>query len=240
MHPISFGGIISSENKAVPSVVKSESKLLTTTRATLLALGLGNVLAAHGATSLLSPNGPMDVKADKAEYVRDGTSRLTGNVTLHSDTFSMDAAAMTMKQLPDGEIQGRLTGSPAHMRHEADQQGDPLMTAQALVMTYDTRTQIVELQGNARVTRGTDVITGNLIRYNVTDRRVEAVGGASSSVDGSGTKQVRIILNPKKKDGKSSPSSSHKSSTIPDEPLTLGTDKVFDTPTPTPPATPNP
>ena len=64
----------------------------------------------------------------------------------------------------------------------------PPVSARATQLTYDSREEIVDVSGEALLTRGTDKITGENIRYDVAQRRIEAKAAEGG--------QVQIELQP--------------------------------------------
>ena len=62
------------------------------------------------------------------------------------------------------------------------------MTARAKTMTYDSRSGVIDLAGDALMTRGDDKTTAETIRYHVLEQRYEASGGE----DGNGRVQIVI------------------------------------------------
>lgn len=167
-------------------------------RRELLIAGL--LLASTGAqaqTSLdtLRPTGPVTVTADRAEWNQGGPMRYSGNVGLDSDTLSMRGDTLELQQRARGQFEARIGGAPAQLNH-APQPGatGPAarpVSAQARELQYDSTSGIVQLSGGARLSRGSDEINGERIRYDVRARRIQAEGGGSNG-------QVRIVIQPPK------------------------------------------
>lgn len=140
----------------------------------------------------LRPTGPVTVTADHAEVEQNGPMRYTGNVALDSNTLKLRGDTLELKQFADGQFEARVDGKPARLDHA----GDPSATgtaaqpvsAQANQLLYNARTGIIDLIGGARMTRGSDEITGSSVRYDVAARRINANGG--------GNGQVRIVIQP--------------------------------------------
>lgn len=166
-------------------------------------LGIGTALAQESsggkkAVDALRPSGPVTVTADRAEFQQGGKMLYSGNVVLSSDTLKLSGNEVELTQLADGQYNAKILGELARLEHAAytDSTGKafPAVTAQARTLTYDSRTGAVNVSGSARMTRGTDEINGDAIRYNVIERRIEAAGG------------VRIVLQPPPaKDKKTTP-----------------------------------
>ncbi|MGH8456343.1 MAG: LptA/OstA family protein, partial [Stenotrophobium sp.] len=154
----------------------------------------GNPPAAKtGGTDFLRPKGPVTVTADRAEWQSGGAMVYTGHVALNSENLQLKGVRLELQQFPDGQYLARLNGSPARMDHSGDVdakgQPQPPVSAEASILTYDSRTSVVDLNGNSVLTRGKDQITGSNIRYNVAERRIQAGGDGGSG-------QVKIIIQP--------------------------------------------
>ena len=107
----------------------------------------------------LRPNGPLTISANHAELTQGNTAVYTGNVTLDSDTLKMDGDRVELKRAADGQYTAKVTGAPAHMSHAGNGPDNPPMTARAKTMTYDSREGVVDLVGDALMTRGDDTTT---------------------------------------------------------------------------------
>lgn len=140
----------------------------------------------------LRPSGPVTVTADHAEWQDGGTMRYSGQVLLASDSLQLAGDALELRQSANGEYEARITGKPARLSHAAsnDRNGKPLppVSAQAGRLDYDSRSGVINIVGGARMTRGSDEISGEAIQYNARERRIQAAGGASG--------QVRIVIQP--------------------------------------------
>ena len=138
------------------------------------------------AEGLHKPTGEITVTADHVEW-QTGAMHYTGNVKLTVDTMEMTGADLELK-LVDGRLQhAHLTGEPAHMVDSGVEGAQPI-SAQSKRVDYDPGTNLVELAGAAQLMRGADRLTGDLIRYDVAARRVQAAG--------SGGSQVKIVIQP--------------------------------------------
>lgn len=148
--------------------------------------------AEQSAKDPLRPTGPVTITADRAEWQDGGVMLYTGHVLLESDTLKLAGSRLELRQAEDGQYEARITGEPAQLTHPAsvDQNSQPLppVTAEARQLSYDSRSSIVHVSGGARMARGGDEITGEDIRYNVSERRIQAEGGRGG--------QVRIVIQP--------------------------------------------
>ncbi|MCC2657386.1 MAG: lptA [Panacagrimonas sp.] len=165
--------------------------------ALFLALGVGGGSLAATAESTrdsLRPTGPVKINADRAEWQKGGSMVYTGNVRLESGDLKLSGDKLTLKQYEDGQFEAKVDGKPAMLDHKGleftgARDGErPPVSARASQLTYDSREEIVEIAGQALLTRGTDKITGENIRYDVAQRRIEAKAAEGG--------QVQIELQP--------------------------------------------
>jgi lipopolysaccharide export system protein LptA len=136
----------------------------------------------------LRPSGPVTITANRAEVTQGNAAVYVGNVQLSSDTLKLDGDRLELKRFADGQYQAKVTGAPAHLAHPGGGADDPPMSAQAKTLDYDSRSGIVDLVGEAVVTKGGQRIAADTIHYNLIERRIEASGG-----DGG---QVKIVIPP--------------------------------------------
>jgi lipopolysaccharide export system protein LptA len=147
-------------------------------------------LTALPSASDFRPNGPANISGDHLESVKGDTSVtvLTGNVTLDSDTLKMDGDRLEMKKFPDGSYTAKITGGPAHMSHAGTGPDNPPITGHAKTMTYDSRTAMIDMVGEAQLTKSGQTINAQTMSYNVRDKSYQADRG-----DG-GTGRVTITV----------------------------------------------
>lgn len=143
-------------------------------------------------TDALRPTGPVTITADRAEWSKVGVMIYIGNVLLVSDKLKMNGDRLELTQFPNDQYTAKITGNLAHLDHagEPNEKGEPTpnITADAKTLNYDSRTGVVDVIDDARMTRGKDEVTGSNIRYNVAERRIQATGGSGG--------QVRIVIQP--------------------------------------------
>ena len=160
----------------------------------LLAFGTAHAATTESAKESLRPTGPVKINADRAEWQKGGSMVYTGNVRLESGDLKLSGDKLTLKQFEDGQFEAKVDGKPAMLDHKGlefagGRDGErPPVSARASQLTYDSREEIVEIAGEALLTRGTDKITGENIRYDVTQRRIEAKAAEGG--------QVQIELQP--------------------------------------------
>ena len=136
----------------------------------------------------LKPTGPVTLTSDKAELVQGNSAVYTGNVVLSSDTLKLEGDRVELKQYAGGQYEARITGGPAKMNHAGNGADNPPVSARARTLNYDSRSGVLDLISDAYVMRGNDEITGDTIKYDVNQRRIQASGGTGG--------QVKIILQP--------------------------------------------
>lgn len=151
----------------------------------------------------LRPTGPVTITARNVDWAKNGLMVYTGDVKLESDTLKLDGDRLELEQLANGNYRARVTGVPASLRHDpapvaagTGEAADPPVTARAKTLYYDSQSGVVDVTGNARVTRGEDEVTGETIHYNVNERRIQAAGGSGG--------QVRIVIQPPPRSGSES------------------------------------
>jgi lipopolysaccharide export system protein LptA len=136
----------------------------------------------------LKPTGPVTLTSDKAELVQGNSAVYTGNVVLSSDTLKLEGDRVELKQYAGGQYEAKITGGPAKMNHAGNGADNPPVSARAKTLNYDSRSGVLDLISDAYVMRGNDEITGDTIKYDVNQRRIQASGGTGG--------QVKIILQP--------------------------------------------
>ena len=147
----------------------------------------------------IKPTGPVTLTSDKAELVQGNSAVYTGNVVLSSDTLKLEGDRVELKQYAGGQYEAKITGGPAKMNHAGNGAENPPVAARAKTLNYDSRSGVLDLISEAFVMRGTDEITGDTIKYDVNQRRIQASGGEGG--------QVKIILQPSSAEPAAAPAS---------------------------------
>ena len=147
----------------------------------------------------LRPTSPVKINADRAEWQKGGSMVYTGNVRLESGDLKLSGDRLNLKQFDDGQFEAKIDGKPAKLDHAGlaaagNKEGErPPVAARASTLTYNSRDEIVLVDGDALLTRGSDEIRGQNIRYDVTQRRIEAQGKEGG--------QVEIVIQPPPRKG---------------------------------------
>jgi lipopolysaccharide export system protein LptA len=136
--------------------------------------------------------GPVTITADTADLLRHGRMVYTGRVRLQFDGMDLRGNRLELRQLPDNHFEAHLTGAPARFRHAAEDGVGPEVNGEAQNINYDSISQIADLSGGVQLTRGTDSLAGDTLRYETAARRIIASGGAGG--------QVRIVIQPPRDD----------------------------------------
>lgn len=171
-------------------------------------LSLSVAAAEEAQSDRFKPSGPVRINADKAEWQKGGEMIYRGNVRLESGLLSLSGESLTLQQKPDGQFVARVIGQPAALDHAADPDG-PVETREAIAarsseLIYRSSSDTVEIVGDASLQRGTDVITGHRVRYEVKQRRVQAAG------------KVQIVIQPPDNGGSEAESLPSLTPAIPD------------------------
>jgi lipopolysaccharide export system protein LptA len=136
-------------------------------------------------------NEAMNIRSDHAVGTLDdnGTSVLTGNVTITQGTLDIRAAKADIQQRGGEPARAILTGSQAVMK-QVMEDGSP-MTAKADRIEYDLITDVVVLIGNYSITTPRGSTRGQRLTYDLKSGRIES--------GGKGEGPVTMTIQPKSK-----------------------------------------
>lgn len=128
----------------------------------------------------------VSLAADKASINQNtGTAIYTGNVRITQGSMQIRAARVEIKQGNNGSILAVVTGSPARFQQRL-KAGEPLVTATANRIVYDSSSQTVKLRGNAELERAGDTIRSDEIDLD----------NGSGRLDAGGDERVQMIFEP--------------------------------------------
>jgi len=151
---------------------------------------------------------PMNAEADALRYddARQ-TSVFTGNVVITKGTIVIRGAQVEVRQDPQGNQFGVVTGNPGTFRQKREGL-DEFIEGEASRIDYDSQADTVRFTGNAVLRRykGTqlnDETRGDVIVYNNSTDVFTVDGGARSPANPSG--RVRAMLTPVPKEPQPQP-----------------------------------
>jgi lipopolysaccharide export system protein LptA len=146
------------------------------------------LLAGVASAKTSDRNVPMDIKADRSDFIMkdESDSTLSGNVVITQGTLVVNADKAVIKRKKDDIDEVVLTGAPATLREVSDA-GEP-MTAHASQIDYTLSAQLVVLTGGAEVQQPRGNISGETITYDLKSGRLNGGG------DG---KRVSVRIMPK-------------------------------------------
>ena len=133
---------------------------------------------------------PIRIESDNADLSQQsGTSTYTGNVVLVRGGLTLTGNKLVITRINDrGNVKAVLTGSPARLDKQPDQDGNDVVKGHSNQIEYANNDSTVVLRGDAVVNRGGDEVNGQVIRHNLDTERTQADGGSGS--------RVRITIQP--------------------------------------------
>ncbi|MDE3021306.1 MAG: lipopolysaccharide transport periplasmic protein LptA [Pseudomonadota bacterium] len=140
---------------------------------------------------LADRNKPMTLDADKLT-VNDiqKISTYEGHVVLNQGTMQIKADRLVITQ--NGKVRTAIAyGNPVTF-HELLDNNQGMLKGQAQEARYNTESRVLELIGDARLTRNKDLIEGNTITYNIGSTIFKVNGGGSGG-------RVHAIFQPQAK-----------------------------------------
>ncbi|MFN4237296.1 MAG: lipopolysaccharide transport periplasmic protein LptA [Vogesella sp.] len=140
---------------------------------------------------------PIEVNADSAALdQKQGVNVFEGNVVITQGTLSLRADKTVTTRDASGRQKLVATGNPVHFRQKLDGQTE-YVDGRAARVDYDSASNTVILTGKAVVTRGKDMVAGELISYNTVTEVYQVKGQGATSTAPKG--RVTIILQPQEK-----------------------------------------
>jgi lipopolysaccharide export system protein LptA len=185
---------MSSERAGALGTGERAAPLLVSVRIPVLALGLlASLLWVLGATPARALESdrqqPLNVNADATGgSLGDGVTTLLGNVEIRQGTLHIRADEAEVDKR-DGKVRlVTLRGKPVFLEQEIEEQG--LVQAQALVITYEVGSGVVELTGAADVKHPQYQISGEALTYDLNTQHFRGSGAESEGG------RIRIQLDP--------------------------------------------
>lgn len=149
---------------------------------------------------------PMNAEADALRYddARQ-TSVFTGNVVITKGSIVIRGAQVEVRQDPQGNQFGTVTGSPGFFRQKREAV-DEFIEGQAQRIEYDSKADTVRFVGAAVLRRykGTqlnDETQGAVITYNNVNDMFTVDGGVANRTAVNPSGRVRAMLTPAPRDG---------------------------------------
>ncbi|MEK6806337.1 MAG: LptA/OstA family protein [Pseudomonadota bacterium] len=118
---------------------------------------------------------PVNLSADRAEWREDGVMIYEGHVRLVSGALSLEGSRIEVRRLDAAQTEAEVSGTPARLVHAASAQS-PAVSAESKTLLMNSKTGQVQLSGDARVARGAETLAGDVLRYDVTARRILGAG----------------------------------------------------------------
>lgn len=128
------------------------------------------------------PDQPIDIEADNWDADRStGVAVYRGNVKVSRGGVEISGDELILRFDGDRLAGATVRGTPVRFsqRHA---EGRAPTAAEARELDYDAVTDIVRLQGSARVTVGDDEFTSDDIRYDIGQERIVAGGGEGTRI----------------------------------------------------------
>lgn len=154
---------------------------------TLIALLLG--VAAGSALALPEDaEQPIHIHSDSAELDQNKSVAIYhGSVRMEQGTMAVTGDKMTVELQDQLVVRITAEGDRAHYQQQV-KPDESIVFADAKKIVYFTQEERVELTGNAYLTQDKNEFTGELIKYNVREGKVDA--------QASGQGKVQMILQP--------------------------------------------
>jgi lipopolysaccharide export system protein LptA len=130
-------------------------------------------------------------------------STFTGNVQMTQGTMSIRGDKIVVVQDKDGFKHGTIYGNTASFRQKRDGV-DEYIEGNGERIEYDSRTEVIDLYGQAHVKRGLDDVRGEHITYKIKTETFQVNSDGSNST-GVPPQRVRAVLQPKVKKGTTAP-----------------------------------
>lgn len=140
-----------------------------------------------------------EIKADALRYdEKQKSSVFTGNVVLTRGSLKITGNQLTLKEDERGGQTGLATGSPARFERVRAQAANELIQGEAKRISYDSRSNTMQLRGDGLLRRLrdgklSDEVRGEAIDYFDDTGKFSAQGQSTPS----GSGRVRVIIGPK-------------------------------------------
>lgn len=126
---------------------------------------------------------PIHIRADNAEI--DNKSKRViyrGSVQVDQGTLRVTADEMTVEYQDQKVVRIVAIGEPARYKQQLDAE-DEMVNADASTITYYTQDERVDLQGDASLEQEGNTITGDFIRYDIVDGKIDATAEGNNRIE---------------------------------------------------------
>lgn len=125
---------------------------------------------------------PIHIRADNAEIDnRAKTVIYRGAVQVDQGTLRVTADEMTVEYENQKVVRIVATGNPARYKQQLDAD-DEEVNADASTIIYYTQEERVDLEGDASLEQEGNTVTGDFIRYDMVDGRIDATASGDGRV----------------------------------------------------------
>lgn len=159
---------------------------------------LATVLAAPAQAEKADSSKPIALTAARGSLDQlKGVTVAEGDVVAEQGTLRIHADKIVVTQDAKGNQVMVANGRPVTFRQKVEGKNE-YVEGEGLRVDYATQTSVAILTGSAKVRRGTDSVTGDVITYNTETEVYEAIG-SNPQVSGNTKGRVTVILQPKPK-----------------------------------------
>jgi lipopolysaccharide export system protein LptA len=126
---------------------------------------------------------PIHIRADNAEI--DNKSKRViyrGSVQVDQGTLRVTADEMTVEYQDQKVVRIVAVGEPARYKQQLEAE-DEMVNADASTITYYTQDERVDLQGDASLEQEGNTITGDFIRYDIVDGKIDATAEGNNRIE---------------------------------------------------------
>ena len=169
--------------------------MIRNNRKSLLAAAL--MFAASSAAFALESdrNQPIQIEADQGSLdQKNQNTTFSGNVIVKQGSMYIQAGTVAVSKDKSGQQHMNARGNPVKFGQQLEKNGK--VDGQANQVEYSSATGVVVLTGNAKITRGGDMASGNVITYN-TRTEIYTVSGNKNATSKTG-RRVNVVIQPNK------------------------------------------
>lgn len=150
------------------------------------------LLANHSAALTDDNEKSINIQSDRASQktlANGETTEYFGNVQMTQGSLKINGEHITIHSKDRQVISIKAVGTPATFEQQSNSKSSPV-EAQAEMLDYQLKNEIVILLINACIQQNGSTVTGNRIEYNIATEKINASGGDTD------TSRVNMILLP--------------------------------------------